>query len=147
MEQLVLPSGYRFRPTDSELILYYLKNKILGKELPVNIIPTIDVFSCNPDQLPLSEFTHGMPNERYFFSNRRKGRILTEDGFYHVSSTGSIYDKNKLVGFVRTLDFYHGRPNKGIKSKWTVHEFRVNPQVFQEDEDAQENVNLICFLF
>ena len=51
---LSLPFGYRFYPTNYEVIRY-LKHKILERELPADIIPTIDVYSHSPDQLPLGK--------------------------------------------------------------------------------------------
>ncbi|KDP34388.1 hypothetical protein JCGZ_12782 [Jatropha curcas] len=146
-ERVVLPFGYKFCPTDSELILFYLKSKILGQDPIVkkksldqdliDIIPTIDVFSSNPDQLPVGDYEHGSCSEWYFFSNRRKGKILTKDGFYRVSSRNHVYmskHKKELIGFVRKLDFYHGRPDKGSKSQWSIYEYRVNPEWLQVNE-------------
>lgn len=54
---MIAPPGYRFRPSDREVVVYFLTNKILGKELPCDVIPTTDVFACSPDQLPLSKFS------------------------------------------------------------------------------------------
>lgn len=53
----VLPPGYRFSPNDGQLIVFYLKKKIMGEQLPVDVIPTIDhVYASSPDKLPLGKF-------------------------------------------------------------------------------------------
>lgn len=46
------PPGFRFHPTDEELVLYYLKRKICRKKLKLNIIAETDVYKCDPEELP-----------------------------------------------------------------------------------------------
>ncbi|OEL20301.1 hypothetical protein BAE44_0018678, partial [Dichanthelium oligosanthes] len=38
-----LPIGFRFRPTDEELLLHYLRRKALACPLPAGIIPDADL--------------------------------------------------------------------------------------------------------
>lgn len=47
-----LPIGFRFRPTDEELLLHYLIRKIYSLPLPATVITQLDVFSFNPWDLP-----------------------------------------------------------------------------------------------
>jgi hypothetical protein len=48
-----LPVGFRFRPTDEELISHYLKNKLLGNDSFVNnVIAEVDVCKFEPWELP-----------------------------------------------------------------------------------------------
>lgn len=44
--------GFRFHPTDEELVVYYLKRKICGKKLRVNVIGVVDVYKVDPAELP-----------------------------------------------------------------------------------------------
>ncbi|KAI3938621.1 hypothetical protein MKW98_016126 [Papaver atlanticum] len=46
------PPGFRFHPTDEELILYYLKRKMCRRRLKLNAIADIDVYKCDPEELP-----------------------------------------------------------------------------------------------
>jgi len=48
-----VPTGYRFSPNDDDLVVHYLKKKILGQQLPADVIPTTDVYASSPDKLPL----------------------------------------------------------------------------------------------
>jgi hypothetical protein len=53
MELKALPLGFRFHPTDEELIRHYLKGKITGQiNSEVEVIPEIDVCKCEPWDLP-----------------------------------------------------------------------------------------------
>lgn len=46
------PPGFRFHPTDEELVLYYLKRKIFGKRHHLDVIAEADVYKWDPEELP-----------------------------------------------------------------------------------------------
>lgn len=52
MAPVSLPPGFRFHPTDEELVAYYLKRKINGREIELEIIPEVDLYKCEPWDLP-----------------------------------------------------------------------------------------------
>ena len=43
-----LPPGFRFHPTDEELVGYYLKRKVHSWKIELDIIPEVDVYKCEP---------------------------------------------------------------------------------------------------
>lgn len=47
-----LPPGFRFHPTDAELVGYYLKRKVEGLEIELEVIPVIDFYKFDPWELP-----------------------------------------------------------------------------------------------
>lgn len=47
-----LPPGFRFHPTDEELVGYYLKRKTQGLEIELEVIPVIDLYKFDPWELP-----------------------------------------------------------------------------------------------
>ena len=54
--QLQLPPGFRFHPTDEELVLHYLCRKAESQVFPVPVIADIDLYKFDPWDLP------GMPH-------------------------------------------------------------------------------------
>ena len=44
--------GFKFSPTDVELISYYLKRKMDGLERSVEVIPETDIYNFEPWDLP-----------------------------------------------------------------------------------------------
>ena len=50
-EQGVLP-GFRFHPTDEELVSFYLRRKIEKKLISIDIIQQMDIYKYDPWDLP-----------------------------------------------------------------------------------------------
>lgn len=51
-QQPNLPPGFRFHPTDEELVVHYLKKKTISAPLPVAIIAEVDLYKFDPWELP-----------------------------------------------------------------------------------------------
>ncbi|PIM98723.1 hypothetical protein CDL12_28793 [Handroanthus impetiginosus] len=128
-----LPPGFRFHPTDEELITYYLFKKVLDCGFTSRAIAEADLNKCEPWHLP-GKAKMG-ENEWYFFSLRdrkyptglRTNRA-TEAGYWKATGKDrEIYSSKScsLVGMKKTLVFYRGRAPKGEKSNWVMHEYRL----------------------
>ncbi|KAL2550633.1 3-ketoacyl-CoA synthase 11 [Forsythia ovata] len=48
MAPVSLPPGFRFHPKDEELVAYYLKRKINGCKIELEIILEVDLYKCEP---------------------------------------------------------------------------------------------------
>ncbi|XP_019463892.1 PREDICTED: protein CUP-SHAPED COTYLEDON 2-like [Lupinus angustifolius] len=129
----LLPPGFRFHPTDEELITYYLLKKVLDNTFTGRAIAEVDLNKCEPWQLP-GKAKMG-EKEWYFFSLRdrkyptglRTNRA-TESGYWKATGKDrEIYSSKTcaLVGMKKTLVFYKGRAPKGEKSNWVMHEYRL----------------------
>ncbi|XP_028785071.1 NAC domain-containing protein 1 [Neltuma alba] len=126
-----LPPGFRFHPTDEELIVHYLCNQATSKPCPASIIPEVDIYKFDPWQLP-EKAVFG-ENEWYFFTPRdrkypngvRPNRA-TVSGYWKATGTDkAIYSGAKHIGVKKALVFYKGRPPKGVKCDWIMHEYRL----------------------
>ena len=47
-----LAPGFRFHPTDEELVSYYLKRKVSGKPFRFDAISDVDIYKSEPWDLP-----------------------------------------------------------------------------------------------
>ncbi|XXG71709.1 hypothetical protein AAC387_Pa07g0973 [Persea americana] len=132
-QQPQLPPGFRFHPTDEELVVHYLKKKASSAPLPVTIIAEVDLYKFDPWELP-GKATFG-EQEWYFFSPRdrkypngaRPNRAATS-GYWKATGTDKPIlssGGNQKVGVKKALVFYGGRPPKGIKTNWIMHEYRL----------------------
>ncbi|CAL5071116.1 unnamed protein product [Urochloa decumbens] len=128
-----LPPGFRFHPTDEELILHYLRNRAASSPCPVPIIADVDIYKFDPWDLP-SKALYG-DGEYYFFSPRdrkypngiRPNRAAGS-GYWKATGTDKpIHDSatGESVGVKKALVFYKGRPPRGTKTNWIMHEYRL----------------------
>ncbi|XP_062213358.1 NAC domain-containing protein 92-like [Phragmites australis] len=126
-----LPPGFRFHPTDEELVTYYLTRKVSDFTFATRAIADVDLNKCEPWDLP-SKANMG-EKEWYFFSMRdrkyptgiRTNRA-TDSGYWKTTGKDKeIFHCDMLVGMKKTLVFYRGRAPKGEKTSWVMHEYRL----------------------
>ncbi|CAM9001300.1 unnamed protein product [Rhodiola kirilowii] len=130
-QQIDLPPGFRFHPTDEELITHYLCEKIRDGLFVALAIGEADLNKCEPWDLP-AKAKMG-ENEWYFFCLRDKKyptglrtNRATEAGYWKATGKDKeIFRGNVLIGMKKTLVFYRGRAPKGDKSNWVMHEYRL----------------------
>ncbi|CAI9770578.1 unnamed protein product [Fraxinus pennsylvanica] len=133
-----LPPGFRFYPSDEELVLHYLYKKIANEQVLKGTLVEIDLHTCEPWQLP--EVAKLNSNEWYFFSFRdrkyatgyRTNRATTSGYWKATGKDRVVLDSRSrvTVGMRKTLVFYKNRAPNGIKTGWIMHEFRLeNPHV------------------
>lgn len=53
-----LPPGFRFQPTDEEIVFQYLSRKTFNHPMPALVIPELDVFTYDPWELPGNYTSH-----------------------------------------------------------------------------------------
>ncbi|CAH8327418.1 unnamed protein product [Eruca vesicaria subsp. sativa] len=128
-----LPPGFRFHPTDEELVVHYLKRKAASAPLPVAIIAEVDLYKFDPWELPAKasfgeqEWYFFSPRDRKYPNGARPNRAATS-GYWKATGTDKpvlASNGNQKVGVKKALVFYSGKPPKGIKSDWIMHEYRL----------------------
>ncbi|KAK4349475.1 hypothetical protein RND71_032230 [Anisodus tanguticus] len=148
-----LPPGFRFHPTDEELITYYLVNKIDDANFTGRAIADVDLNKSEPWDLPGKAKMGG--KEWYFFSLRdrkyptgvRTNRA-TNTGYWKTTGKDKEIFNSKtteLVGMKKTLVFYKGRAPRGEKSNWVMHEYRVRSKSSHRTTKQDEWV--VCRIF
>ncbi|KAF3637871.1 NAC domain-containing protein 13 [Capsicum annuum] len=132
LRKLMAP-GFRFHPTDEELVSYYLKRKVCGKPLRFDAISEIDIYKVEPWDLPGMSRLKTRDLEWYFFSvldrkhgNGAKTNRATERGYWKTTGKDrAVHHKSKVVGMKKTLVFHSGRAPKGQRTNWVMHEYKL----------------------
>ncbi|KAK6942581.1 NAC domain [Dillenia turbinata] len=132
------PPGFRFYPTEEELVSFYLQHKLQGtrgEELD-RVIPVLNIYDFDPWDLPqyAGERSRNDPEQWFFFIPKqereaRGGRPnrLTTIGYWKATgSPGIVYSStNRAIGGKKTMVFYKGRAPQGRKTNWKMNEYRA----------------------
>ncbi|CAN6321649.1 unnamed protein product [Urochloa humidicola] len=152
MESCV-PPGFRFHPTDEELVGYYLRKKVASQKIDLDVIRDIDLYRIEPwDLQEHCGIGYEEQNEWYFFSYKdrkyptgTRTNRATMAGFWKATGRDkAVHEKSRLIGMRKTLVFYKGRAPNGQKTDWIMHEYRL-----ETDENAppQEEGWVVCRAF
>ncbi|KAF8768892.1 hypothetical protein HU200_007457 [Digitaria exilis] len=130
-----LPPGFRFYPSDEELVCHYLLNKVSNERIAQGTLVEVDLHAREPWELP--EVAKLTASEWYFFSFRdrkyatgSRTNRATKTGYWKATGKDrevrSAAAAAAVVGMRKTLVFYRGRAPNGVKSGWVMHEFRLD---------------------
>ncbi|XP_038994407.1 NAC domain containing protein 50-like isoform X2 [Hibiscus syriacus] len=129
----VLAPGFRFHPTDEELVSYYLRRKVLNKPVRFNAIAEVDIYKHEPCNLSDKSRLKTRDNEWYFFSSLDKkyvngGRMnrATNQGYWKATGKDrEVRHNSQLIGMKKTLVFHTGKAPEGLRTNWVMHEYRL----------------------
>lgn len=131
--------GFRFHPTEQELVGFYLKRMVQGKLHNFNFILMLDLYRYDPWDLP--NFATLGERELFFFvprdercqNNRGRPNRLTASGYWKATGSDRFVrdDNAKCIGLKKTLVFYRGRAPRGQKTDWIMNEYKL-PDYFDQ---------------
>ncbi|KAL6840081.1 hypothetical protein ACP4OV_029891 [Aristida adscensionis] len=129
-QELQLPPGFRFHPTDEELVMHYLCRRCAGVPIAVPIIAEIDLYKFDPWQLPRmalygeKEWYFFSPRDRKYPNGSRPNRAAGS-GYWKATGADKPVGTPKPVAIKKALVFYAGKAPKGEKTNWIMHEYRL----------------------
>ncbi|KAL9859902.1 NAC domain-containing protein 19 [Arabidopsis thaliana] len=130
LTQLSLPPGFRFYPTDEELMVQYLCRKAAGYDFSLQLIAEIDLYKFDPWVLPSNiiwrkRMVFFSPRDRKYPNGSRPNRVAGS-GYWKATGTDKIIStEGQRVGIKKALVFYIGKAPKGTKTNWIMHEYRL----------------------
>lgn len=161
---VVLPPGFRFHPTDEELVVQYLRRKAFGLPLPAAVIPDLhNLFKLDPWDIPGAS----SDGNKYFFAVRppaargRRQQVTASGGCWKpaggrdkpvvVARCGGSH----LVGVKKGMVFV---PRQGRKAPaaaaaaagggcWVMHEYSLALPMHKKGCLAEAEEWVVCRIF
>ncbi|KAL3635201.1 hypothetical protein CASFOL_019748 [Castilleja foliolosa] len=147
---IVMP-GFRFHPTEEELIEFYLRRKVEGKRFNVELITFLDLYRYDPWELPglatigEKEWYFYVPRDRKYRNGDRPNRVTTSGYWKATGADRMIRSENlRSIGLKKTLVFYSGKAPKGIRTSWIMNEYRLP---LHETERLQKAEISLCRVY
>ncbi|KAK9928519.1 hypothetical protein M0R45_025651 [Rubus argutus] len=165
--RMLLP-GQRFCPMEDELLMYYLKPKVNGKEVPGNedVICELDLYGDQDPWKIWERFQARRGNDLrknkdlYFFTQKKKmsatgkriRRTVGSGGTWKGQNAGTeiyLLDQNQkptttLLGFKKSFTYknkrsvHHGR--------WIMYEFELDKSQLLHKKQVNKNDYVLCLL-
>ncbi|CAI0470204.1 unnamed protein product [Linum tenue] len=141
--------GFRFHPTDEELIAHYLKLKMNGHDALVDqVMGEVDVYRLEPSDLPYHSLNGSSEDQVWYFfcrpdykyKNSRRASRVTESGFWKITGKPRFIlarDSGDKIGVKKTLVFFYkarGDDAKPISTDWVIHEYNATERLPDQRE-------------
>ncbi|KAL1566314.1 NAC domain-containing protein 83-like [Salvia divinorum] len=146
-EELKLPAGWRFDPTDEELVQFYLSKKVGSEPLPAKVLKEIDAhhfYQHHPKNLvhdserPLQDYflIHG---DEFFHGKIDKVKLVGEGNVGSWRSLGKeeeVVDENRnVIAFKIHSTFFS---SKSKRTHWKMQLYRLPASNNLEDSGREE---------
>jgi hypothetical protein len=150
-DQDVLMPGFRFHPTEEELLDFYLRRKVEGKHFNIELIAPVDLYRYDPWELPALAFTGEkewffyVQRDRKYRNGDRPNRVTTS-GYWKATGADRMVrnEVSRCIGLKKSLVFYKGKAPKGKRTSWIMNEYRL-PQL--ESRGIQKSELSLCRVY
>ncbi|KAL0857816.1 hypothetical protein Bca101_062970 [Brassica carinata] len=171
-----LAPGFRFHPTDEELVSYYLKRKVLGKPVRFDAIGEVDIYKHEPWDLAGNEVCSCVSlsesfefsviksvfsrlrtrdQEWYFYSaldkkygNGARMNRATNKGYWKATGKDREIRRDvQILGMKKTLVFHSGRAPDGLRTNWVMHEYRLVDYETESNGNLVQDAYVLCRVF
>ncbi|XP_044491371.1 protein NTM1-like 9 isoform X2 [Mangifera indica] len=151
--------GLRFRPTEEEIITYYLELKMSGQQFPFPAVKEVDICNYNPWELPEQSimrddqvwYFFSAPSKKYANSDRADRATREGTGSWKITAKDREV-KNKSTGekefvFCRLKFKFHDKsaalPDEAIHfwplKDWYVAAQSIGSPVNDAEDDQQSS--------
>ncbi|KAK1575929.1 hypothetical protein Q3G72_009535 [Acer saccharum] len=156
-QQQSIPPGYRFCPSDKQLIVCYLRKKVYNQTLPkINDIYDVEINKYTPLQL-FDNYRRAGEAAMYFFTSRdrkylkgkRPNRAVVGGFWKATASKQAIEDKNNnLIGYKSALVYHRGTFKNSTKTDWLMQEYTLpdNTPAYIPSTSSSTNMKLNTFV-
>ncbi|PIA44268.1 hypothetical protein AQUCO_01700101v1 [Aquilegia coerulea] len=161
-----LPRGFSFKPTDAELISYYLKKKILGEAFTsLNYIRDREIYGEKAPSHPSQLFEESSSDELYFFTKIKKkytrttriNRTAGNGSWVIQTPRTNVYDKNDkslVIGHKAYLIFTLKSPqqalemdkNEQLQRQWQMYEYTLKNAPSMKEKDGKDSIWIVCMI-
>uniref|UniRef100_A0A0D3H2L1 NAC domain-containing protein n=1 Tax=Oryza barthii TaxID=65489 RepID=A0A0D3H2L1_9ORYZ len=146
---VVLPPGFRFHPTDEELVVQYLRRKAFGLPLPAAVIPDLhNLFKLDPWDIPGAS----SDGDKYFFAVRphaargRRQQVTASGGCWKPAG-----GRDKPVVVARCGGSHLVGVKKGMEGTgggcWVMHEYSLALPMHKKGCLAEAEEWVVCRIF
>ncbi|KAJ8754986.1 hypothetical protein K2173_015498 [Erythroxylum novogranatense] len=120
-----LPPGFRFYPSDEDLVVHFLHRKAALLPCHPDVIPDLELYPYDPWELDGKALAEG---KRWYFYSRRTQHRNTKNGYWTTVGIEEpvLTSSQHRVGLKNYLEFYFGEAPAGLKTNWIMEEFRLS---------------------
>ncbi|KAG9457193.1 hypothetical protein H6P81_001701 [Aristolochia fimbriata] len=118
-----LPPGFRFYPTDQELVVHFLYRKAARLPCHPDFIPDLNMDKFDPWDLEGKALAGD--NQWYFFSRRSESHTSPSGYWKSMGADEPVSCDNNLVGVKKSLVFHIGEHPVGTKTNWVMDEYHL----------------------
>ncbi|EEF31406.1 transcription factor, putative [Ricinus communis] len=154
-EALILPPGYRFDPTDQELVLHYLLNRVARKPLSCQyFISEIDIYGDMEPWQIWDSLGKADNDVLYVFTPLKKRaangstilrRIGSNGGSWHGEDSGKEFKLNG-VKWTQKRFRYENRKCKPHDGAWLMQEYSLDQSLVNKIKEKRNDDNEIIVL-